>query len=55
MSRLAVTEAVSGCLASVLDAGSEEERRAAEQEMKALEVTEGMRLNAVVTASTAHV
>lgn len=42
MSRPAVREAVSSCLAAVLGASSEAERRAAEQEMKALEVTEGM-------------
>ena len=41
MSRSALREAVSGCLEAVLTAVSEAERRAAEQEMKALEVTEG--------------
>ena len=41
MSRVAVREAVSECLKAVLSASSEEARRAAEQEMKALEVTEG--------------
>ena len=41
MSRAAVREALSSCLAAVLTASSEDERRAAEQEMKALEVTEG--------------
>ena len=41
MSRSRVREAVSSCLSAVLDAGGEEERRAAEEEMKALEVTEG--------------
>ena len=32
---------MSSCLAAVLSAGSGTERRAAEEEMKALEVTEG--------------
>ena len=41
MSRVALREAVSGCLEAVLTAASERGRRAAEQEMKALEVTEG--------------
>ena len=41
MSRTAVRKAVSGCLEAVLSAGSEADRRAAEQEMKALEVTKG--------------
>ena len=41
MSRGQLREAVSGCLEAVLTAVSETERRAAEQEMKALEVTEG--------------
>ena len=41
MSRAGVREAVSSCLLAVLGAGDEEERRAAEEEMKVLEVTEG--------------
>ena len=41
MSRSALREAVSGCLEAVLTAVSGAERRAAEQEMKALEVTVG--------------
>ena len=40
--RGAVREAVSSCLSGLLSAGSEAERRTTEQEMKALEVTEGM-------------
>ena len=41
MSRAGVREAVSSCLLAVLGASGEEERRAAEEEMKVLEVTEG--------------
>lgn len=41
MSRGEVREAVSGCLVAILGAGCEEERRAAEQEIKVLEVTGG--------------
>lgn len=42
MTRLALREAVSSCLAAVLGANAETDRRAAEEEMKALEVTEGI-------------
>lgn len=52
MSRVALREAVSGCLEAVLTAASEIGRRAAEQEMKALEVTEGEHgLNRLIVTS----
>ena len=52
MSRRGVREAVAGCLEVVLTAGSVEARRDAEQEMKALEVTEGDPLQGVSEALT---